>query len=417
LENYLQKLAKEQSRQQQKVALASSATIQGSEEIPTCNSTEKLLFYNKTLKLFRYSCQMAQVSFQKWCLFSQFVTQSHQLEQHFSVAPKQMKVVQPCTGGGAKGGNRRLAAMAAVFVLRWLEQKCTEWNVEETQRELLERLLVEEQQNIANEIAAATKANNKKKKKKKAAAEAKTSSSKASNEYHNEGDSNNSATTAEKNLKHEPPGSTATAQPFKAILLQRQQHNFCGEASSAASPTCKSSNFPVAEEPVFNGLKLYDPKTADDEFKVVTNGKLHNAEVQSSHHLCEAEWMVNLKNHQSLPSPNAQGVADVDKSSPASNGNSPLLDADDVIVDNNNKTSTCSLQDNKIFENSNTAVPTFSAEDKAVTGKFVKNGNFSPSTTRLFDATSVQILLENRMKTILTQGLGDEAIPSTLVYL
>jgi len=149
----------ERSYKEPDVARISSSLEENTNEK---DDTEKIVFINKTNEIFKYTCKISKLSLTQWRLLSQIIVQSKLIKKYLDerIETKADIINNSCCGGG-DGGTRRLAADAASFVFRMLEHQCMEWNADESQRELIERLLVEEQK-YANEITMA-----KRKKKKK----------------------------------------------------------------------------------------------------------------------------------------------------------------------------------------------------------------------------------------------------------
>lgn len=296
MEKHLQKVVKEQSQQQRSAVLSESAQ-ENEANVRTCNSTEKKGFLYKTIELFRYSGQLVTLSFQKWRLFSMFVFQSHQLEQHFSASRKQLMLTQSCTGGGTQGGRRRLAAMASVFVLRWLELKCTEWNVEESQRELLERIIAEEQHLVAEELTAATKADKKKKKKKKTDSGARNCSSEGYNEHPDGSDNHEDATVVSKIVNREPSGYYV---PLENIPAPEQDTN---AEASASTHISGFSSLPVVGDILLFSEKKKDPKDFNGDLRIKEDNDIFPVETQIFHNQGEINHLNDRDLYQCLLSP------------------------------------------------------------------------------------------------------------------
>jgi hypothetical protein len=403
LEKYLQKVVREQS-QQQRSAEPSESTQKNEEIIRTCNSTEKKGFLYKTVELFRYSGQLAAVSFQKWRLFSLFVSQSHQLEQHFSVSAKQLKLSQSCAGGGTHGGRRRFAAMASVFILRWLELKCTEWNVEESQRELLERIIAEEQQLVADELTATTKADKKKKKKKKTDSGARNSNSEVYNEHPS--DNHKATTVVSKTLNYEPSEPTINASPIVSLPSPAQQSISCANVEASASThTYEFSGLSVEGDLLLISLKKGDPRAFNGELKVAADNEKVATETPNLHNPGEVNLLNDPDLNQTLLSP-SDGQGFVPSNNPAGERVTHLPCFNDAYVPKN-------PQENGIIcENGSIAELSF-----AVISKEANEAMSLQSAKRLFDATSVQMFLEERMKALLAHGNECEDASSKLVFL
>lgn len=162
---------------------------------------QKRIFILKTNATYKFTNALVALNLARWRLTSQFYAQYYHLQLLIQWRLRDVDAASPktiiSTGsslstrsmlqgdmngvcGQQVGAQRRLCAIISSLLYKWLEERCMEWNADETQRELLEGfdLFSEIPSSISNDKdSAGVKA---KKKKKKTASKASTITSTSS---------------------------------------------------------------------------------------------------------------------------------------------------------------------------------------------------------------------------------------------